>query len=172
MRRNLLKLFIVMSLFSCRSIPKGVEAVKNFDKERYLGKWYEIARIDFKYERDMNNTTAEYSTMANGKIKVVNKGYNHKKNKWETATGEAKFVGDENTAMLKVSFFGPFYAGYNVIKQDTAYQYALVASKNFDYLWILSRAPRIPDDVRNDYLQFATQVGYNTDRLTWVEHNK
>jgi apolipoprotein D and lipocalin family protein len=172
MRRNLLKLFIVMSLFSCRSIPKGVEAVKNFDKERYLGKWYEIARIDFKYERDMNNTTAEYSTMANGKIKVVNKGYNYKKKKWETATGKAKFVGDENTAMLKVSFFGPFYAGYNVIKLDTAYQYALVAGKNFDYLWILSRNSRIPDDVRNDYLQFATQVGYNTDRLTWVEHNK
>jgi apolipoprotein D and lipocalin family protein len=161
-----------MSLFSCRSIPKGVEAVKNFDKERYLGKWYEIARIDFKYEKDLNNTTAEYSPMSNGKIKVVNKGYNYKKKKWETATGKAKFVGDENTAMLKVSFFGPFYAGYNVIKIDTAYQYALVAGDKFKYLWILSRTPTIPDDVRNDYLQFATQVGFDTDRFTWVEHNK
>jgi len=172
MKRNLLKVFMVMSLFSCRSIPKGVEAVKNFDKERYLGKWYEIARIDFKYERDLNNTTAEYSPMSNGKIKVVNKGYNYKKKKWETATGKAKFVGDENTAMLKVSFFGPFYAGYNVIKIDTAFHYALVAGDKFKYLWILSRTPTIPDDVRNDYLQFATQVGFDTDRLTWVEHNK
>jgi apolipoprotein D and lipocalin family protein len=163
---------MVMSLFSCRSIPKGVEAVKNFDKERYLGKWYEIARIDFKYEKDLNNTTAEYSPMSNGKIKVVNKGYNYKKKKWETATGKAKFVGDENTAMLKVSFFGPFYAGYNVIKIDTAFHYALVAGDKFKYLWILSRTPTIPDDVRNDYLQFATQVGFDTDRLTWVEHHK
>jgi apolipoprotein D and lipocalin family protein len=172
MKRNLLKVFMVMSLFSCRSIPKGVEAVKNFDKERYLGKWYEIARIDFKYEKDLNNTTAEYSPMSNGKIKVVNKGYNYKKKKWETATGKAKFVGDENTAMLKVSFFGPFYAGYNVIKIDTAFHYALVAGDKFKYLWILSRTPTIPDDVRNDYLQFATQVGFDTDRLIWVEHKK
>jgi apolipoprotein D and lipocalin family protein len=172
MKGNILKLFLLMSLFSCRSIPRGVEAVKDFDKERYLGKWYEIARIDFKFERDMNNTTAEYSPMANGKIKVVNKGYNYKKKKWETATGKAKFVGDESTAMLKVSFWGPFYAGYNVIKLDTAYKYALVAGKNFDFLWILSRTPTIPEDVRNDYLQFTTQVGFDTDRLTWVEHNK
>lgn len=170
--RSLLKLMILMSLFSCRSIPKGVEAVKNFNKERYLGKWYEIARIDFKYERDMNNTTAEYSAMSNGKIKVVNKGYNYKKNKWESATGKAKFVGDESTAMLKVSFFGPFYAGYNVIKLDNDYRYALVAGKDFDYLWILSRTPTIPENVREEYLRYAREVGFDTQRLTWVEHNK
>ena len=161
-----------MSLFSCRSIPKGVEAVKNFNKERYLGKWFEIARIDFKYERDMNNTTAEYSAMSNGKIRVVNKGYNYKKNKWESATGKAKFVGDESTAMLKVSFFGPFYAGYNVIKLDNDYRYALVAGKDFDYLWILSRTPTIPENVREEYLRYAREVGFDTQRLTWVEHNK
>lgn len=161
-----------MSLFSCRSIPKGVEAVKNFQKDRYLGKWYEIARIDFKYERNMNNTTAEYSAMSNGKIKVVNKGFDYKKNNWESATGKAKFVGDETTAMLKVSFFGPFYAGYNVIKLDKDYKYALVAGKNFDYLWILSRTPTIPTEVRREYTEFANRAGFDTTRLTWVEHNK
>ncbi|MGZ4012383.1 MAG: lipocalin family protein [Flavisolibacter sp.] len=161
-----------MSLFSCRSIPKGVEAVKNFQKERYLGKWYEIARIDFKYERDMNNTTAEYSAMSNGKIKVVNKGYNYKKKKWESATGKAKFVGDETTAMLKVSFFGPFYAGYNVIKLDNDYRYALVAGKDFNYLWILSRTSTIPADVKREYTEFANRAGFDTSRLTWVEHDK
>lgn len=161
-----------MSLFSCRSIPKGVDAVKNFDKERYLGKWYEIARIDFKFEKDMNNTTAEYSAMSNGKIKVVNKGYNYKKKKWESATGKAKFVGDETTAMLKVSFFGPFYAGYNVIKLDNNYRYALVAGKDFNYLWILSRTSTIPPDVKREYTEFANRAGFDTSRLTWVEHNK
>ena len=161
-----------MSLFSCRSIPKGVEAVKKFDKERYLGRWYEIARIDFKFERDMNNTTAEYSALSNGKITVVNKGYNYKKKKWETATGKAKFVSEEKTAMLKVSFFGPFYAGYNVIRLDRDYQYALVSGKDFDYLWILARTTTIPNEVREDYLQFARQVGFDTNRLTWVEHNQ
>ena len=86
--------------------------------------------------------------------------------------GKAKFVGDEHTAMLKVSFFGPFYAGYNVIKLDQDYKYALVAGKNFEYLWILSRTTTIPQQVKDEYLQFAQQVGFNTSRLTWVDHNK
>jgi apolipoprotein D and lipocalin family protein len=160
-----------MSLFSCKSIPKGVEAVKGFDKERYLGKWYELARIDFKFEKNLNNTTAEYSLMDNGKIKVLNKGFNYKINQWKNATGKAKFAGDEKIAMLKVSFFGPFYAGYNVIKLDKGYKYALVAGKNFDYLWILSRTPTMPESLREEYLQFARSVGFDTSRLTWVTHN-
>ena len=101
---------IMIGLSSCSTIPKGVVAVKPFDKECYLGKWYEIARIDFKYERDLNNTTAEYSLNTNGTIKVDNKGYNTKKGKWQQAIGKAKFVGDDKIAMLKVSFFGPFFS--------------------------------------------------------------
>lgn len=164
--------FLLMSLFSCTTIPNGVEAVKNFDKERYLGKWFEIARIDFKFERNLNNTTAEYSLMPGGKIRVVNSGYNYVENKWKRAVGKAKFVGDEKTAMLKVSFWGPFYSGYNVILLDKDYKYALVAGKNFDYLWILSRTPSIPDSTRQEYLQFAGGVGFDVSRLIWVVHNK
>ncbi len=170
MNKNLIKAIIIMTLFSCRSIPKGVEAVKNFEKGRYLGKWYEIARIDFKFEKDLNNTTAEYSQMANGKIKVVNAGFNYKKNKWQKAIGKAKFVGNSEIAMLKVSFFGPFYAGYNVIKLDKDYKYALVAGKNVNYLWILSRTPTIPENTRDEYVRFAQTVGFDTSRLTWVDH--
>lgn len=161
-----------MSLFSCRSIPTGVGPVKGFDKDRYLGKWYEIARIDFRFEKDLNNTTATYSALENGKIRVQNEGYNYKKNKWKKAIGKAKFTGSTDVAMLKVSFFGPFYAGYNVIKIDKDYQYALVAGKNFDYLWILSRTPVIPENIKEEYLQFAQQAGFDTKRLIWVEHAK
>ena len=160
-----------MSFLSRRSIPNGVEAVKHFDKSRYLGRWYEVARIDFKYERGLNNTSAEYSLTPIGKIKVVNRGFDFKKNKWKEAIGKAKFVGDESVAMLKVSFFGPFYAGYNVIKLDTAYKYALVAGKNFNYLWILSRTTSLPDDIRKEFLNFASGVGFDTSRLTWVAHD-
>jgi apolipoprotein D and lipocalin family protein len=160
-----------MSLFSRRSIPNGVEAVKNFDKSSYLGRWYEIARIDFKYEKGLNNTTAEYSLMPNGKIRVVNRGFDFKKNKWREAIGKAKFVNEESVAMLKVSFFGPFYAGYNVIKLNPEYKYALVAGKNFNYLWILSRTTSITETIRKEFLNFASGVGFDTARLTWVEHD-
>ena len=162
----------MMGLFSCATIPKGAEAVKPFDKEKYLGKWYEIARLDFKFERNLNNTTASYSLNDNGTIKVDNQGYNTKKEEWTQAIGKAKFVGDDDIAKLKVSFFGPFYSGYNVIAIDKEYKYALVAGESLKYLWILSRETVIPEDVKNEYLKMAEEIGYNTSELIWVEHTK
>lgn len=165
---------VMSGLYACKSTPESIVAVNNFDKASYLGKWYEIARIDFKYEKDLNNTTAEYSLNDNGTIKVDNKGYNTVKEEWEQALGKAKFVGDETVAKLKVSFFGPFYSGYNVIALSTIddeYRYALVAGDNFDYLWILSRESTIPGYIEEDYLDIAQEAGFDTSRLLWVEHN-
>ncbi|MDP4228382.1 MAG: lipocalin family protein, partial [Bacteroidota bacterium] len=119
---------------SCSTIPQGAKAVSPFDKGKYLGKWYEIARLDFKYERGLNNTTANYSLNSDGSIKVENAGYDYKAGKWKKAVGRAKFAGDPNIAMLKVSFFGPFYSGYNVIALDAQYKYALVAGRKLSYL--------------------------------------
>lgn len=165
-------LMLFGGLFSCATIPKEATAVKSFDKKRYLGKWYEIARIDFKFEKNLNNTTAEYSLNENGTIKVDNKGYNTKKDKWEQAIGKAKFVNEDTVGMLKVSFFGPFYGGYNVIELDAAYKYALVAGSSLDYLWILSREKTIPDAIKEKYLASAKAIGYDTDRLLWIVHDK
>ena len=162
----------MLLLSACATIPDGAVAVTAFDKTKYLGKWYEIARLDFKYERDLDNTTAEYSLNENGTIKVNNQGYNTKKGKWNQAIGKAKFVGDENIAMLKVSFFGPFYSGYNVIAIDPEYRYALVVGKSLKYMWILSRTTVIPETIKKEYLQKAKAIGYNTDALIWVEHNQ
>lgn len=161
-----------MGLFSCATIPKGAEAVQAFDKEKYLGKWYEIARMDFKFEKNLNNTTAVYSINDNGTIKVVNRGFNTKKEEWTQAMGKAKFVGDENVGMLKVSFFGPFYSGYNVIAVDQNYKYALVAGKSLKYLWILSRDTDIPKEIKDKYLEMAEDIGYDTSTLLWVSHDK
>ncbi|MCE5205145.1 MAG: lipocalin family protein [Porphyromonadaceae bacterium] len=169
----LLTILIIMIGFnSYASIPNGAVAVKPFYKEKYLGKWYEIARLDFKFERNLNNTTAEYSLNDNGTIKVENKGYNTKERKWVQATGKAKFVREENNAMLKVSFFGPFYSGYNVIAIDNDYKYALVAGASLKYLWILSREIKIPDDIKEKYLKIAEGIGYNTNNLLWIKHDK
>ena len=157
---------------SCSTIPEGVVAIKPFDKSKYLGKWYEIARFDFKYERNLNNTTAQYSINDDGTIKVVNRGYNYEKKKWEEAVGIAKFVGESDVAMLKVSFFRPFYGGYNVIAIDHDYRYALVCGNKLTYLWILSRETTIPEEIKQNYLTFAKKLGFNTSALIWVEHDK
>jgi apolipoprotein D and lipocalin family protein len=152
-------------------MPEGAIPVKPFDKTRYLGKWYEIARLDFKYERNLNNTTAVYSINKDGSIRVENRGYDVVKKTWKQAIGKAKFVGDEQEARLKVSFFGPFYAGYNVIGLDPDYRYALVAGGSLKYLWILSRETTIPDKIKQDYLHIADTLGYNTSDLIWVVHD-
>lgn len=165
-------LSMIISLFSCKTLPQGAEAVKSFKKERYLGKWYEIARLDFTFEKNLDNTTAEYSLNKDGSIKVDNKGFDYKKGKWKQAIGKAKFVGNEDIAMLKVSFFGPFYGGYNVIALDENYKYALVAGDSQKYLWILSRETTIPDNIKSNYLEIAQKIGYKTSDLVWVKHDK
>ncbi len=173
-KNTLLFLSLSAVLFSCATtaLPKEAPVVDKFDKARYLGKWYEIARFDFAFEKNLNNTTAEYGLRDDGKISVTNRGYNYVKGKWTEAKAKARFVGAETRAALEVSFFGPFYAGYNVIALDKDYTYALVAGDSLKYLWILSRTTTIPQDVKQDYLNIAAALGYNLDNLVWVEHDK
>lgn len=162
---------ILALLWACSgsTIPKGAKAVEAFDKSKYLGTWYEIARLDFYFERNLINTTANYSLNEDGTIKVVNRGYEPFKKEWKESVGKAKFVGKESTGMLKVSFFGPFYGGYNVVALDSNYQYALVAGEKLSYLWILSRQKTIPEQVKKEYLQIAEKIGYKTSDLLWVK---
>lgn len=162
----------VFFMMGCQSIPKNATAVSPFSLDKYLGKWYELARLDFKYEEGLNNTTATYSMKDNGNVEVLNQGYDYEKKEWTEAKGRAKFRGENNVAELKVSFFGPFWAGYNVISLAGDYEYALVAGKDTDFLWILARTTTIPDNIRNGFLQEAKKIGYNTDELIWVEHDK
>ncbi len=173
MKQIVLLLISISLMFSCQSIPKKAVAINNFDVKKYLGKWYEIARFDFKFERGLNNTTATYTKKSNGTIGVLNRGFNYEKKYWKEAKGKAKFrTKNNNIAELKVSFFGPFYAGYNVIAINGNYDYALVAGSSLDYLWILSRTTSIPKSVKDDFLKKAKAIGYDTSRLLWIEHDK
>ncbi len=162
----------VMLYQSRKTIPPKAQPVRPFAVKRYLGKWYEIARIDHRFERNLNNVTAEYGQAADDRIRVLNRGFNTKTDRWEQAEGKAVFVGAAAEARLKVSFFGPFYSGYNVIAIDPDYRYALVAGENLRYLWILSRETTIPDAIKDKYLQVARSVGYDTGKLTWTKHDR
>ncbi len=169
---KLLGIACLFATFSCRSIPKGASVVSDFDANKYAGTWYEIARIDFKYERNLNNTAAQYSLKDNGDIKVVNSGYNYVKDKWKKREGNAKFREEKTKGALKVSFFGPFYSGYNIFALDKDYKYALIGGKNYDYLWILSREKTIPNSIKEQYLKIATNIGYDVNDLIWIDHDK
>lgn len=158
-------------LCSCAGTPRDAAPVQNFDKERYLGKWYEVARFDLPFERNLSNTSAEYTFRDDGFIRVKNRGFNDVKQKWSEVEGKAKFTGSDKVAALKVSFFGPFYGEYNVVALDSAYTYALIAGGSLKYLWILSRTKDIPVEVKTAYLEKATAMGYDVSKLIWVRQD-
>ena len=150
----------------CVSVPKVDNApVVALDLNRYLGEWYEIARFDHSFERGVEQAKANYSLKDDGTIEVVNSGI--KNGKPKTAIGKGKRT--DTPALLRVSFFGPFYADYRVMMIDADYTYALVGSGGAGYLWILSRTPKLADDAKSELLAEAKRRGYDTDKLIWVK---
>ncbi len=164
---------LALGLAGCAGVPEGVQPVKNFELEKYLGKWYEVARLDHSFERGLTNVTAQYSLRDDGGVRVVNRGFKAADGKWDQADGKAYFVDDPTLGMLKVSFFGPFYGAYNVIALDQqAYQWSLVAGPNRDYLWILSRKPQLEQDIYDELVAKAASLGFDTSALIVVDQAK
>jgi len=158
-------------LTGCTGIPEGILPVKEFDLERYYGKWYEVARLDHRFERGLQNVTAEYSAKDNGFVEVKNRGFNAAKQEWSEAVGRARFKSDPETGHLLVSFFGPFYASY-VIFELNDYQQAYVVGNNRKFLWFLSRTPDVSDSDKQKFLQKTKESGFDTSELIWVEQSK
>ena len=166
-------LLLATGLLGCTGVPKGLDPVSGFDAEKYLGKWYEIARLDHSFEKNMSNVSAVYAEDKSGGITVLNRGYNEKTGEWEQVEGRARFMGDKTVGSLKVSFFGPFYGGYHVIALDSEYYgYAMVAGPSRSYLWILSRAPSLDETILADLISMAAEWGFDTSELIEVRHDR
>ena len=159
---------LLLSACSTPRMPEGVQPVTGFDVNRYVGHWHEVARIDHSFERGLTQASATYSRNPDGTLKVVNRGYDPVRKEWKEAEGTASFIGEPTRAALKVSFFGPFYGGYNVVALDENYQWAMVVGSSTDYVWILSRTPSLPSDVREHLLERARTMGIDTRRILWA----
>ena len=160
--------FLFPGLVIAQNKPFDNSPVPSLDLSRYLGVWYEIARFDHSFERDMDNVTAEYLLRDDGRIDVINSGW--KNGKYKVADGKARQPDPKtNPAHLEVSFFLFFYSPYNVMMLDEDYQVALVGSKSPDYLWILSRKPVQSDAVLDHIVEEAESRGYDTSKLIWVD---
>jgi apolipoprotein D and lipocalin family protein len=168
---------ILMILFGCAmAVPasadesaKSIPLVRNFDLSRYLGTWYEIARLPHRFEKDLIKVTATYTLLSDGKIRVLNRGYKPTKNKWSEAKGKAWIPDPNVAARLRVRFFWPFSADYRIIKLDPDYRWAVVTSGSKDYLWILSRTPKLDEAVYGSLVQFIRDNGFNLEKLIRVE---
>lgn len=165
-------LSITLLLASCTGIPDNIKPVESFEVKRYLGTWYEIARLDHRFERGLNQVTAEYSLRDDGGVKVINRGYSEEDKAWENAEGKAYFVDKADIGYLKVSFFGPFYGSYVVFELDkTNYNYALISGPNKDYFWILARQPQLEPELLQRLIAQAKSLGFATDKLIMVDHS-
>lgn len=173
-RSVFLALVSALALLACSTMPPdGMRPVDSFEINRYLGQWYEIARLDHSFERGMSDVSATYQLQDDGSVKVINRGFDTQRQAWKEAVGRAKFIGDSGTGSLKVSFFGPFYGGYHVIALDQQnYRWSLVAGPDRDYLWILARDKSLPADIRALLVSKARELGFATDKLIWVDHQR
>ena len=172
--KHLLAIFpVLLALGGCTGVPDGLQPVTGFEPARYLGKWYEIARMDHSFERGLSNVSATYSRKPDGDIAVVNRGYEDSKEQWKEIEGKARLIQGPDIGSLKVSFFGPFYSGYHIIALDRInYTYAMVVGYNRDYLWILSRQKTMEETVLADLVAKAQQWGFQTENLIYVEHQR
>lgn len=160
---------VLLFLAGCTGLPSGIEPVTGFDKDRYLGTWYEIARLDHSFERGLSQVTAEYTLNDDGSIKVINRGYEQAQGEWKEAEGRAVFVGDSDVGHLKVSFFGPFYASYVVFELDDDYSTAYLTGYNRNYLWLMSRTPKVGEEVLAAFKARAEAEGFELGELIVVE---
>ena len=159
-------------LAGCTGIPEGLKPVSEFEPNRYLGKWYEIARLDHSFERGLSHVSAEYSLRKDGGLRVINRGYDVNSSEWSTAEGKAYFVRDKNQGYLKVSFFGPFYGSYVVFELDKDnYQYAFVTSNTKNLLWLLARTPEVSPELKTRFISHVNNLGFDTDAIIFVDQN-
>jgi apolipoprotein D and lipocalin family protein len=159
-------LFLVSCIEEKQYLPP-IKQVSKVDINRYLGLWYEIARIDHSFQKDCVASTAEYSLRSDGYIRVVNKC--RKKDiqgDLAVAEGKAWVVDKDTNAWLKVQFFWPFSGDYVIIDLDEKeYQYAVVGHPSRDYLWILSRTPQMKDDIYQGIMSRIVAQGYNAEKI-------
>ena len=162
---------LCLLLCGCLGMPQQVVPVDDFELDRYLGKWYEVARLDHSFERGLEQVTAEYSLRDDGGVRVINRGFSAEDDEWRQAEGKAYFVEDPGTGYLKVSFFGPFYGSYVIFELDREdYSYAFVSGPDHDYLWLLSRKPDPGPELIEGFVDAARERGFDTDALIFVTH--
>ncbi len=164
---------MLLSATACTGVPDGLKPVDGFDLDRYLGTWYEIARLDHRFERGLEDVSAQYRLRDDGQIEVINRGYDPEKGEWKEAVGRARPIDGPTVGSLKVSFFGPFWGGYHIIALDeVGYRYALVSGPDRGYLWLLARDRQIDPARRDALVEQARADGFDVDALIWVPQTR
>ena len=161
---------LLILISGCVNVPKGITPVAELNLDRYLGTWYEVARLDHSFERGLNQVSAEYSMRSDGGIRVLNSGQGAEG--YKEAEGRAYWANDEGLGFLKVAFFGPFFGAYVIFDLDPNYQTAYVCGPNRNYLWLLSRTPMLPPEEIARFVKMVDELGFDTDELIFPDQKR
>ena len=165
-------LLLLLGITACTGKPDNIKPVENFKADKYMGQWYEIARIDHRFERGLSQVTANYSLRDDGGVKVVNRGYSAADKTWKESVGKAYFVNSKDQGHLKVSFFGPFYGSYIVFDLEPEnYNYALISGPDKSYFWLLSRTPTMDAALQAALIDKAVALGFERDKIIMVDQS-
>lgn len=167
MIRNILFIVVLFIFTGCFTKHPHLKTVDSVNINKYLGTWYEIARYEHFFEKGCKNVTANYSLNEDNSLKVVNKCTKIDTNKKSSATGIA-YATNKSNSKLKVSFFRPFYGDYWVLMLDDSYKYAVVGTPSREYLWILSRTPKLDKNITKEILEKLPKLGFATNKLIWT----
>ena len=165
-------LLLLLGITACTGKPDNIKPVENFKADKYMGQWYEIARIDHRFERGLSQVTANYSLRDDGGVKVVNRGYSVADKAWKESVSKAYFVNAKDQGHLKVSFFGPFYGSYIVFDLEPEnYNYALISGPDTSYFWLLSRTPTMDAALQASLIDKAVALGFARDKIIMVDQS-
>ena len=159
---------VTLRRLCCTGYPDSIVPVRGFELERYLGTWYEIARLDHRFERGLSQVSATYSKNADGTVQVLNRGFDPQAGEWEEAVGKARFAETPDIGFLEVSFFGPFYGSYVIFELAPDYSHAFISGPDTGYLWLLARTPTVEEEVYQRFLQLADAAGFDTQAVIRV----
>ena len=170
MRKFLALTVALFFVISCVEVPEGVTPVKKFKVKKFMGTWYEVARLDHRFERGMNSVIANYSIDREGVITIKNSGYMVRQRQWRYSEAKATLVDKTNTGFLKVSYIWPFYDPYVIFKVEPDYDYAFVCGRDRSFLWLLSRTEYVDQEVIDEFEEEAKKLGFDISELIYVSH--
>ena len=164
-------IFIIFLVIKSSGIPGNINTVSSFNIWKFLGKWYEIARMEQFYEKNLSNTSIECLINENGTILIYNSGYNNISKKWVKAVGKVRLKSIQTEASFEICYYNIFNSRYSIIGIDEDYQYALIMGSDIKKAWIISRSISLPENIKSDFLELANSFGIDISSFIWVVHD-
>lgn len=162
-------IIVLLLISGCTNYPKNIKPVVDFKKERFEGRWYEVARLANSLEQDFVDVTADYKLNDDGDFDVVFSNRHARTGEETQIDSVVGYKKKSHVGHFKATIFWPFYISFILYEVDPSYKYAFLCSASGNEFWLLARTPTVPDDVMKKFKESVSKRGYPLDHLLMVE---